>query len=161
MRIPLSPTFDRVLLPQYVNGCPQPAVTEWALPYPGLLSHDTDYYWRVRARNDQGTWGPWSETWRFRCRTPHPPVELEFKENKATGTYVLTWKPNPTGARPVRYRVYGSDEMGFPASAGGYERDIGSGFITRIEEMNKTTPCGVVKVDPNLAAEAIISAFDT
>jgi hypothetical protein len=38
---------------------------------------------------------------------------------------VLRWKPNPAGRRPVKYRVYGSDEKGFSVSDTPYRRDVG------------------------------------
>ncbi len=38
---------------------------QYTLPQPGLLKPDRQYYWRVRAMNGQGVWGPWSKTWSF------------------------------------------------------------------------------------------------
>jgi hypothetical protein len=38
---------------------------------------------------------------------------------------VLRWKPNPAGRKPVKYRVYGSDEKGFSVSDEPYRRTVG------------------------------------
>jgi hypothetical protein len=41
------------------------------------------------------------------------------------GNLVLRWRPNPAGRKPVKYRVYGSDEKGFSVSDGPYRRNVG------------------------------------
>jgi hypothetical protein len=38
---------------------------------------------------------------------------------------VLRWKPNSAGRKPVKYRVYGSDEKGFSVSDEPYRRNVG------------------------------------
>jgi len=83
------------------------------LPHGGLLAVGRQVYWRVRAKNDKGVWGPWSATWSFTPRGPSPPVDvtLAFDSDRNVGT--LRWKPNPTGRKPAKYRIYGSDEKGF------------------------------------------------
>jgi hypothetical protein len=43
----------------------------------------------------------------------------------ADGKGVLRWKANPTGGKPVKYRIYGSDEKGFSASDEPYRRSVG------------------------------------
>jgi hypothetical protein len=68
------------------------------------------YYWHVRARNDQGVWGPWSRTWSFTPGGPAAPIDLRLEQG------VLRWNPDSCGRKPARYRVYASDEKGFSAS---------------------------------------------
>jgi hypothetical protein len=80
----------------------------------------------VRARNGQGVWGPWGKTWSFTAGGPAQPVELTLeKALGAAGRLVLRWKPNPAGRKPVKYRVYGSDEKGFSLSDETYRRSVG------------------------------------
>jgi hypothetical protein len=99
--------------------------TEYTLPGPGLLNPDTEYFWRVRAQDDKGVWGPWSPTWSFAPRGPAPPrdVSLEFDREPSRG--VLRWAPNPQGRKPVAYRVYASDEKGFSVSDRPYKVTVG------------------------------------
>ena len=52
---PLSGNFWKLIARTADTGKAQ-----YTLPYTGLLSPDTEYYWRVRARNAAGVWGPWS-----------------------------------------------------------------------------------------------------
>jgi hypothetical protein len=111
MRWPLSPNFRKLISGTADKGRPQ-----YALPYTGLLAPDREYYWRVRAKNAQGVWGPFSATSRFTPRGPTPPEGLTIRFDAARGTGVLRWRPSPAGRAPVRYRVYGSDEKGFTAS---------------------------------------------
>ncbi len=39
--------------------------TKWLVPYRQLLQPGQTYYWRVRAQDIDGRWGPWSATWSF------------------------------------------------------------------------------------------------
>jgi hypothetical protein len=66
--------------------------------------------------NDKGVWGPWSATWSFTPQAPAAPadVTLAFDAEQTRG--VLRWKPNSAGRKPVKYRIYGSDEKGFSVS---------------------------------------------
>jgi len=84
---------------------------KWTVPYTGIFSPDTTYYWRVRCRDRWGVWGDWSDPWTFTWQGPRVPIDLRFDQQDETIT--LCWKPNPRGERPVRYEVYGSDEKGF------------------------------------------------
>ena len=101
------------------------ASAQYTLPSAGLLTPDKQYYWRVRAKNEKGVWGPWSKTWSFTPRGPGYPLDvtLDFDRDKGVGT--LKWKPNPVGRRPAKYRVYGSDEKGFSVSDVPYEVNVG------------------------------------
>ncbi len=83
----------------------------WTVPYTGIYSPDTTYYWRLRTQDRFGAWGRWSAAWTFRWRGPRVPVDVRAVVEGQTIT--LRWKPNPRGERPVRYEVYGSDEKGF------------------------------------------------
>lgn len=110
--------------------------SQYTLRQPGLLTPDQKYYWRVRAMNDKGAWGPWSKTWSFTARgVAHPVgVRLDFDHAKGLGT--LRWTANPVGRRPAKYRVYGSDEKGFTIADQRYQSTVG---VTK-EEMADWVP---------------------
>ncbi len=111
MKWPLSPNFEKLISKTADKGKPQ-----YTIPYTGLLTPGTTYYWRVRAMDEHGVWGPWSGTWRFIPQGPAPPVNVRFEQQPGSGAWLLKWDPNPVGRRPACYRVYGSDEKGFTAS---------------------------------------------
>ncbi|MCY2953918.1 MAG: M55 family metallopeptidase [Planctomycetota bacterium] len=89
------------------------AKSQYTLPQPGLLTPGQRYYWRVRAKDEKGVWGPWSSTWSFTPRGPDYPLDVTLDYDQPKGTGILRWKLNPAGRTPVKYRVYGSDEKGF------------------------------------------------
>jgi hypothetical protein len=121
MAWPLSSNFSKLVSNSADRGQPR-----YRVPYTGLLAPGREYYWHVRARNGQGVWGPWSTTWRFTPDGPTPPVDVTLGTAKGTdGPLVLRWQPNPAGRRPVKYRVYGSDEKGFSVSDEPYRRNVG------------------------------------
>jgi hypothetical protein len=97
----------------------------YTLPGPGLLNPDTTYFWRVRARDDKGVWGPWGATWSFTTRGPAFPrdVRVEFDRDRNRG--VLRWSPSQMGRKPVAYRVHASDEKGFSVSDRPYKVTVG------------------------------------
>jgi hypothetical protein len=117
---PLSMSFTKLISRTADTG-----KARYTLPSPGLLNPDRSYYWHVRAKDAQGIWGPWSETWRFTPSGPAPPVQasLEFDAVRRLGT--LRWKPSPLGSKPVAYRVYASDEKGFSVSDNPYPVTVG------------------------------------
>ena len=121
IRWPLSPNFERLVSHTADKGKPR-----YTLPYVGLLSPYTRYYWRVRAKDARGVWGPWSEVWSFVPRGPAPPknVHIEVAADGLTAT--LRWQPGNGGRQPVAYRVYGSDEKGFTVSDEPYEVNVGN-----------------------------------
>jgi hypothetical protein len=119
MRYPLSMSFARLI--SRTNDAGQPRFT---LAEPGQLNPDREYFWRVRARDTQGVWGPWSRTWRFTPRGPAVPLDVALDFDGTLG--VLRWKRNPRGSDPVAYRVYGSDEKGFSISDEPYKVSIGT-----------------------------------
>ena len=100
-------------------------LARYALPAPGLLNPETKYFWHVRARDAKGVWGPWSPAWSFTPAAPSSPqeVHLEFDHDRNRG--VLRWKPGSLGRKPVKYRIYSSDEKGFSASDAPYKVTVG------------------------------------
>ena len=120
MKWPLSMSFAKL-----ISRTADAGQARYTLPGPGLLNPDTKYFWRVRAQDDKGVWGPWSPTWSFTPRGPAPPrdVSLEFDRERNRG--VLRWAPNPLGRKPVAYRVYASDEKGFSVSDRPYKVTVG------------------------------------
>jgi hypothetical protein len=120
MKWPLSMSFAKL-----ISRTADAGKAQYTLPGAGLLSPDRRYFWRVRAKDDKGVWGPWSETWSFTPRGPAPPVDLAFEHDPVSGAGVLRWKPNPAGRKPVRYRIYASDEKGFSASDEPYKVTVG------------------------------------
>ncbi len=148
MRWPLSTNFRKL-----ISKTPDQGKAQYALPYVGMVTPDRQYYWRVRAKDDEGVWGSWSKTWSFRPRGPTPPVDvaLEFDQERGSGT--LRWRPNPVGRRPVKYRVYGSDEKGFSVSDEPYAVNVGN----RKEKLPTPFPANFVAETP--AAElAVVGA---
>jgi acetyl esterase/lipase len=117
----LSSNFSKLVSNTTDRGKPR-----YGAPYTGLLTPGQTYYWRVRARNEKGVWGPWSKTWSFTPDGPAQPVEVTLRPAKgADGKVVLRWKPNSAGRKPAKYRVYGSDEKGFSVSDEPYRRNVG------------------------------------
>jgi hypothetical protein len=103
---------------------------QYTLSQPGLLTPDKKYYWHVRAMNPQGVWGDWSKTWSFIPRGPAYPlnVAVAYDVDKNMGT--LRWQANTVGHRPVKYRVYGSDEKGFTIAD---QKSQGMVGVTKVE----------------------------
>ncbi len=117
----LSPNFTR-LISMTSGRCEE----KYALARAGLLAPGRKYFWRVRAKDEKGVWGPWSETWSFTAGGPAVPLEARMDFDPARAAGVLRWKPNPAGSRPAKYRVYGSDEKGFTASDDPYPVLVGN-----------------------------------
>lgn len=120
MRWPLSPNFRKL-----ISRTPDKGKAQYTLPYVGLLTPDRTYYWRVRARDESGVWGAWSDGWSFTPRGPTPPVDVSLEYDEAGRVGTLRWRPNDIGRRPAKYRVYGSDEKGFSVSDEPYEVNVG------------------------------------
>jgi len=108
MRIPYRSSFDAVV-----------TETGFGIPFTGIFAPDTTYYWRVRTQDEGGVWGKWSPVSTFEWQGPRVPVNLRRKFDGSTIT--IHWEPNPRGTRPVRYKVYGSNEKGFSVSDEPYE----------------------------------------
>lgn len=157
MRWPMSPNFDKLISKTESRGKVEHAAslfnTEWLVPYPGLLNPDTEYYWRVRAKNAHGVWGQWSEVSSFRCAAPGVPINVRATIDENTGTVILTWDVNPSGRQPVMFKVYGSDEKGFTISDTEYTVVMGRGFCKDMDEFNSKTDMpdrNAVKTPSNL-----------
>ena len=118
---PLSSNFSKLVSNTADRGQPR-----YRAPYTGLLTPGQPYYWHVRAKNGNGVWGPWSKTWSFTAGGPAQPVDVVLQPAKdLDGKVMLRWKPNALGQKPVKYRVYGSDEKGFSVSDEPYRRNVG------------------------------------
>ncbi len=118
---PLSSNFSKL-----VNNTADRGKARYSLPYAGLLTPGRAYYWHVRARNGKGVWGLWSKTWSFTPGGPAQPVDVTLEPGQAAeGTVTLRWKANTVGQKPVKYRVYGSDEKGFSVSDEPYRMNVG------------------------------------
>jgi hypothetical protein len=111
MKWPLSMSFARL-----ISRTSDAGLARYTLSAAGELNPDRQYYWHVRAKDEHGVWGPWSETWSFVARGPAPPlgVAVHFDPEQNLGT--LRWAANPLGRRPAAYRIYASDEKGFTVS---------------------------------------------
>ena len=120
MKWPLSTNFYKLISMTADRG-----KARYSLPQVGLLAPDRQYFWRVRAKNEKGVWGPWSRTWSFTPHGPTPPTDVTVGFDQERGAGVLRWKPNASGRKPVKYRIYGSDEKGFSISDGPYQVNIG------------------------------------
>ena len=92
MRWPMSPNFDK-----YISRTPDKGKARYTLPRPGLLTHGKTYYWHVKAKDANGVWGPWSDTWSFTAEGPAYPVNLAIKHNAASGIGTLTMERQPGG----------------------------------------------------------------
>ena len=120
MKWPLSMSFFKLISRTADKGKAQ-----FTLPTAGLLTPDKQYYWRVRAKNEKGVWGPWSKTWRFTPRGPDYPLDVTLDVDRNKGAGILKWKPNSVGRQPAKFRVYGSDEKGFSISDVPYQVSVG------------------------------------
>ena len=151
MRWPLSPNFEKLL-----SRTPFKGKAQWTVPYVGLLNPDTTCYWRVRARDAKGVWGPWSATWSFRLKAPGVPLGVRLVSD-GKGAFILHWKANPQGERPVAWKVYGSDEKGFTASDAEHQAFRGKGSVRSMDEYEKkpkdAPDAGMVKTPGNLLAK--------
>lgn len=143
-RYPYRPSLD-VIIP----------TTEWCVPYSGLFSPDTAYYWRLRSCDGFGVWGAWSEPWEFRWQGPRVPVDLRLE--RRGGEFVLHWTPNRRGERPVKYEIYGSDEKGFSVHKGEHEA-LGRGKVPG-NFLGETAENSFVVISPSAAADNANKVF--
>jgi hypothetical protein len=111
MKWPLSMSFAKL-----ISRTSDAGSARYTLKAPGELNPGCTYYWHVRAKDDQGVWGPWSKIWEFTPRGPAPPLNITLQYDSQNNLGMLRWAANPKGRRPVAYRVYASDEKGFSVS---------------------------------------------
>ncbi len=104
---PLSPNFDKLCR----LTADQP-LNQYRLPVEGLLNPGQRYFWRVRALDARGVWGPWSATWSFTPQGPGVPQEVAGALNHQR-QFTLTWRPNRAARPPTRYEIHASNERGF------------------------------------------------
>ena len=154
MRFPLSMSFyklsSRMLdAPRVRDGDTWKASEvkpQYTLVEAGLLTPDTTYHWHVRAMDAKGMWGPWSRTFSFTARGAAYPLDVKVNWDHAKGVGTLKWKANPVGHRPVKYRVYGSDEKGFTVMDKARQLDLGISAKNEMAAWNPWAP-------PNFIAE--------
>lgn len=120
MRWVLSPNFHRL-----ISRTPQRNTPSYEIPYTGLLNPGQTYYWRIRARSQQGIWGHWSRVFSFTVQCPAVPVNPQARLDQDSRTAKLSWKPGSDGSKPAYYKVYGSNEQGFTASDTAYRYNAG------------------------------------
>jgi hypothetical protein len=119
---------------------------QYTLGEPGLLTPDTKYFWHVRAMDAKGVWGPWSKTFSFTVRGAAYPQDVKLDWDEAKGVGILKWKAHSIGRRPVKYRVYGSDEKGFTVMDKPRQLDLG---VSAKNDMAQWSPWA----PPNFVAE--------
>ena len=121
MRWPMSPNFFKLSSKTADAGAPK-----YTLLHRGLLNPEETYYWRVRARDEHGAWSDWSDVWTFRPGGPGVPPDVALEVDREARTATLTWRANPQGATPARFKIYGSDEQGFSVSDEPYDVYMGN-----------------------------------
>jgi hypothetical protein len=160
MRWPMSPNFSKLISKTTNKG-----TASFDLPYRGLLNPGTTYYWRVRARDANQVWGPWSQVWSFRPGGPGIPLRLTKTVDPENRTITISWQGNPQGEKPLKYKVCGSNEKGFTVSDDEYQVWIGN---QEPEKDWKTWPGNLLAetaersmqvVGPDLTAENANKAF--
>jgi hypothetical protein len=152
MAWPLSPNFYKLISRTADRGKPQ-----YALPQGGTLTPERKYFWRIKAKDDKGVWGAWSKTWSFTPRGPASPSGVRLAVDIERGAGVLHWQPSSEGRKPVKYRIYASDEKGFTISDEPFQAAVGASkaipatrpanFMTEVA----TTEMPVIGTDVKLA----------
>jgi hypothetical protein len=120
MKWPLSMSFAKL-----ISRTADAGQARYTLAGPGLLNPDCRYFCRVRAQDNKGVWGRWSDTWTFVPRGPAPPIDVTLEFDPAHTRGVLRWSPNSKGRQPVAYSIYASDEKGFSISDKPYAVTVG------------------------------------
>jgi hypothetical protein len=118
---PLSSNLEKLVTNTAERGQPR-----YRLSAAGVLSPGQRYFWHVRAKSGKGIWGPWGRTWSFTAGGPGVPRAVRLEPVGKGERWVLRWEPDPEGRKPVRYRIYGSDEKGFSANDEPYSLSVGS-----------------------------------
>ena len=72
--------------PVWDSGADYPAKTEAPVPA-AKLAYKSTYYWRVRYKDNLGTWSDWSSAWRFTTRsTPTGSLSVSFSPTHAVSS---------------------------------------------------------------------------
>lgn len=102
----LASNFDRIINPIAPSVMAYPAFKPEVT---GFLNHGQIYYWRVRAMDNNGLWGPWTNTWSFTVQCVMAPTlgSLVLTDSN----FVVSWNPGSPGKIPSAYAVHGSNEM--------------------------------------------------
>ena len=95
IRWPLSTNFYRLISRTGDKG-----KSQYTLRCAGLLTPGATYYWRVRAKDAEGVWGPWSQTWSFKAEGPAYPLDVTMDYDAAAHRGVLSGSRTPWGVRP-------------------------------------------------------------
>ena len=136
VRYVLSSNFEKI-----INRTGNRGTATYELPYTGLLNPGQTYYWRVRARSEEGVWGPWSKAFSFVAQAPAVAVNVNARFDPASRTVVLGWDAGSGGSTPVRYRIYGSAERGFSPHDTAYTYDAGAdGMKSALPNLLTETP---------------------
>ena len=120
MRWDLSPNFHKLISRTENRG-----TASYEIPAEGLLNPGQKYYWRVRARSEQGVWGGWSKTFSFTADAPAVPVKVSAGFDRDRRVVSLSWLAGNGGTKAVAFKVYGSEERGFSANDRPYELNAG------------------------------------
>ena len=80
--------------------------------------------------DSKGVWGPWSQTWHLHSARPRVSGGSDRRPRPGRGFGLLRWRPNTVGRRPVKYRIYGSDEKGFTIADQPFQGTVG---VTKTE----------------------------
>jgi hypothetical protein len=81
-----------------------------------MLNYETDYYWRIKAKNAKGATSPWSKIYTFNTGNVTPDkVELVSPANKGKGSPfgIYIWK---VSANANKYQIQVSDDSTFTSS---------------------------------------------
>ncbi|MCB0304210.1 MAG: T9SS type A sorting domain-containing protein [Calditrichaeota bacterium] len=103
MRFPLSTNFE-----MYISAFGDTVEPQFNIPWPGLLNDGTTYYWKVRAKDSNGTWGRWSPIWSFMPHGVMMPLNGEVVE--IGNEFYVQWQPNPVGNVAAYFEIHGSNE---------------------------------------------------
>lgn len=106
MQYCLAPNFDRLIDPVPPSNIAFPAFQPRVN---GFLRHGQTYYWRVRAMDSRGLWGPWTPVWSFTVQSVMPPALSSLVLGDSA--LEISWSAGMPGKIPARFAVYGSDEM--------------------------------------------------
>ena len=113
MKWPLSMSFAKL-----ISRTADAGQARYTLPGPGLLNPDTEYFWRVRAQDDKGVWGPWSPTWSFTPRGPAPPREVASNSTASATGASSAGRPTRGAASPWRTVSMPATRRASPSATG-------------------------------------------